>query len=293
MYCQSKEMSRQQDKEILTIQKELGKLKTAPSLKEAILEGLHAILDHTEYDLHEDSHPLLFDDAHSSLLKKQSSIGWEYFMKGFLAKEWGILQGQYYQYKQMNSWKYTSERWVVQLLCLLHSFRQTMWQLRNASIHGGTTALMGRVLRQRLVRDVRELYSRDRCHLSLTDRDLFKLPLQYRLKQGNQHLLLWTKQAFLIFNHYKEVKIESAQQMRITEWLQTWDDSEHSQTLLQDSMNNLNIAATPNVLSTAVPQTTHKEQLAITNWLKSWGDRSCTETVDTTTVTSTVDLSKH
>jgi hypothetical protein len=119
MYCQEQEeMSIQQDKELLTIKKELGKLKTAPSLKEAILEGPHAILDHTEYELDENSNPLLFDDAHSCLLQKQSAIGWEYFMKGFMTKEWGIIQGQYYQYTQLNSRTYTSKQWVVHLLTI-------------------------------------------------------------------------------------------------------------------------------------------------------------------------------
>ena len=151
------------------------------------------------------------------------------------------------------------------------------------------------MLRQRLIREVRELYSRDRYHLSLVDRDLFKLPLRYRMKQGNQHLLLWTKRAFLVFKHYKEEELEAAQQTRITEWLETWDATERTQTLLQDGSNNLNFTSTSRTQSIEVPQTTRKEQLAITNWLKSWGDRRCTETVETTNtnVNSSVNLSPH
>ncbi len=179
MYCRSDEMSQQRDKELLTIKKELTKLKTAPSLQEAILEGLHCILDQTEYDLHPKSHSALFDEAHSCLLGRQASIGWEYFLKGFITKEWGIIQGQYYKLQSLNNRKYTPNRWVVQVLYLLHSFRKSMWTIRNASIHGGPTPLLGKVLRQRLVRDVRTLYAKNRSHLSLADKEIFKLPLQY------------------------------------------------------------------------------------------------------------------
>jgi hypothetical protein len=79
-------------------------------LKVAILEGISCVLDETEYDLHEDSHPLFFSDSHSRLLEQQSKIGWEYFLKGFIVKEWGYIQGQYYLSRDLNQMKYNSKR---------------------------------------------------------------------------------------------------------------------------------------------------------------------------------------
>ncbi len=80
--------------------------------------------------------------------------------------------------------------------------------------------MSGKVFRQKLIRDVRKLYEMDRSALSLQDTSIFKLPIRYRLKQGNQHLLLWTKRAQLTFEHYTEEAIDTSQQSRITEWLQ-------------------------------------------------------------------------
>jgi hypothetical protein len=82
-------MCKQRNIELPNITKELQKMKTAPSMKEAILEGLKCVINETEYDLHEDSHLLLFSEAHLYMLEKQKRIGWEYFLKGFVVKEWG------------------------------------------------------------------------------------------------------------------------------------------------------------------------------------------------------------
>jgi hypothetical protein len=100
-------------------------------------------------------------------------------MKGFLVKEWGYIQGKYYSSMKLNSRKYTSNRWVVRVLTLLNNFRHSIWTLRNAAIHGGPTALTCRALQTRLICDVKELYSRDKSNLSLSYKNIFKLPLHF------------------------------------------------------------------------------------------------------------------
>jgi hypothetical protein len=69
MYCHSDEMCILRDAELASFVKELRNLKTAPSLREAILEGIYCVLHETEYDLHEKSNPLLCTAAHTRLLE--------------------------------------------------------------------------------------------------------------------------------------------------------------------------------------------------------------------------------
>jgi hypothetical protein len=88
-------------------------------------------------------------------------------------------------------------------------------------LHGGYSDAQGSALITRLLREVHLLYNKDRSRLSLADRQLFHLPKSYRLKQGNQQLLLWTKQAHLTFDIYDE-NIDGPQQTYITDWLQSW-----------------------------------------------------------------------
>jgi hypothetical protein len=98
----------QRKEELTTLTKGLDKLKMAPLLKEAILEGLQYALGETKYELHENSYSLLFDEAHTTLLRKQNKVGWEYFIKGFVVEEWGYIQGLYYSYRKLHPMKYTS-----------------------------------------------------------------------------------------------------------------------------------------------------------------------------------------
>jgi hypothetical protein len=104
-------------------------------------------------------------------------------------------------------------------------------------------------------------------------------------------LLLWTKRAFLIFHRYEEIDIDPHQQQKITEWLQMWEAPAHTETALPERVLDINSNLIEHPPPETIPKTTHIEQMEITNWLKSWGDRHCAETVDSTSVQSTVDLS--
>jgi hypothetical protein len=158
------------------------------------------------------------------LLDHQQCIGWEFFLKGFLAKEWRYIQGSYYKFLQVNPRKYSPDRWVLQVMMLLHQYRHDLWMMRNASLHGGEDVLYGKALRDRLLTEVKELYARDRSLLSISDKDVFKLPLSYRRKQGNQQLQLWVSHAHIIFDRVDET-IPRYQQVPITEWLTNWTEN--------------------------------------------------------------------
>jgi hypothetical protein len=95
--------------------------------------------------------------------------------------------------------------------------------LWNASLHGGFDKLHGNLLRSRLLEEVKYFYSRNRDGLSLSDKDMFKLPLAYRKKQGNQQLMLWVKHAAMVFDSVEE-NISQQQQLSITDWLTDWTD---------------------------------------------------------------------
>jgi hypothetical protein len=52
---------------------------------------------------------------------------------------------------------------------------------------------------------------------------MFKLPLSYRQKQGNQQLMLWLTHAYIVFDRVEE-QVSKQQQVQITEWLTNWSD---------------------------------------------------------------------
>jgi hypothetical protein len=92
-------------------------MQTSPPLMEAILQGILCWEMATEYDLVGDSHPLLLNILHIWLLKHQSTIEWDKFLKGFITKDWGIIQGQYYRYQNLtHNRKFTRNSWIYNLL---------------------------------------------------------------------------------------------------------------------------------------------------------------------------------
>ncbi len=76
-------------------------MQTAPSLQEAILLGLFYWEDGTEFELDNESNRFLFNEAHTALLHSQMLIGWDKFAKGYIAKEWGYIQDQYYLHSKI------------------------------------------------------------------------------------------------------------------------------------------------------------------------------------------------
>jgi hypothetical protein len=107
------------------LDRDLHAMQTAPSLREAILQG-----DGTEYDLDQQSNKFLFNEAHTQLLRSQKCIGWDKFLKGYVAKEWGFIQEQYYTHAKLpRKRKHTRKNWVVHLLRSLHSYCHSIWTI--------------------------------------------------------------------------------------------------------------------------------------------------------------------
>ncbi len=164
-------------------------MKTSPPLLEAILQNILCWETSTEHELTAESHPSLFDIPHQQLLHKQNLIGWEKFLKGYLSKDWGVLQGQYYKQKQYsNNRKYTKNAWLHNLLLQLHYYRHGIWKVRNDTLHGGNTKEQKHLTRTHMLKEVKALYRKDRRRIPLRERVLFNLPLRFRLKQGQQQL---------------------------------------------------------------------------------------------------------
>jgi hypothetical protein len=105
MQCTSEILSKARSVGKEVLKKALIKMHTAPSLQEAILNGIYFWEDGTEYELDADSNKFLFDEAHTLLFESQQKIGWDKFLKGYVSKDWGYIQEQYYSHTQTVSGK--------------------------------------------------------------------------------------------------------------------------------------------------------------------------------------------
>jgi hypothetical protein len=278
MHCKSDilRQSRQQGKSVL--KKALQRIQTAPSLLEAIITGLTLWEDETEYELDEDSNKFLFNPMHLQLLERQNKLGWERFAKGFVVKDWGYIQSQYYLHeKKVKNKKFTKNGWVTQLLRLLHHYRQSVWKTRNQILHGGTNKEQRLFTRKQMQDVVRELYSKNCTQLPYAERHIFKLPLQLRLKQGSQQLKLWIQRVKLLFKTYSTAPITTTQQARITDWLYTGDRTSLPMTVTQDD-SDCDTIYTDTESAREITDTRYDHSKPnITNWLKSWSEEDSTQ----------------
>jgi hypothetical protein len=134
----------------------------------------------TEFELTAETHPLLFDIPHSQLLQNQHEIGWDKFVKGFLTKDWGILQGRYYRSQKLpNTRKFTRQVWMHNLLLQLHLYHHRIWMVQNETLHGGVTQAQKRVSSTHLINEVKVLYRKNRCRIPIREQSLFHLPLRF------------------------------------------------------------------------------------------------------------------
>jgi hypothetical protein len=200
-------------------------------------------------------------------------IGWEQFLKGYIAKDWGMLQGRYYRDQQLtHNRKFTKNSWTQNLLLQLHYYRHRIWMVRNETLHGGITKDQKALTRKHMLQEVKALYRKNRRRIPFQERSLFQLPLRFRLKQGRQQLQLWIKRTQLMFARYEEIPISKDQTNRITDWLSQWnlDDGVTSQNDTRATTSATRARAYSIDSETSAPRPSAK-QSDISNWLKSWG----------------------
>jgi hypothetical protein len=278
MHCKSDLLSQSRQKGKIVLKRALQRIHTAPSLLEAIITGLTFWEDETEYELDEDSNKFLFNPMHSQLLDRQNKIGWERFTKGFVAKDWGYIQVQYYLHeKKVKNKKFTKNGWVTQLLRLLHHYRHSVWKTRNQILHGGTNKEQRLFTCKQMQNIVRELYSRNRTQLPYAERHIFKLPLQLRLKQGSQQLKLWIQRVQLLFKTYYNTPTATPQQARITDWLQTGARTTLPMTVTQDESDSDTIYTDTASARETTERGFEHSSTNLTNWLKSWSEEESTQ----------------
>jgi hypothetical protein len=280
MQCRSDILATARTKGRERLDRDLYKMQTAPSLREAILQGIFCWEDGTEYDLDHESNKFLFNEGHTQLLQSQNSIGWDKFLKGYVAKEWGIIQEQYYTHANLpRTRKHTRKNWVVHLLTSLHSYRNSIWTIRNQIVHGGKTSDQREYTRKKMQQIVGRLYRKDRSAIPQRERNVFNLPLKLRKKQGNHQLELWIKRTKLLFETYTDVPIRNDQQRNITHWLQEWGHQPKEITMSNMILDyHTKEDSQRDIVSIDEEDDgearTKFSQMNITNWLKSWGSNN-------------------
>ena len=129
---------------------------------------------------------------------EQHLLGMLALEKGYTSKMWVIMQEEWHNSHGSN--RSFSGIWQKKFIMALHKYTYNLWKKRNTFIHG--EELKGNRKRQhKLCKErVSQLYAMDRSILSQKEREVFKLPLSIRHKQGLEGIALWINTTETIFD---------------------------------------------------------------------------------------------
>ena len=175
------------------IRKWLKRQDTAPVLISIIIRILYkATQDKTE-ELGEWNFTNERDEASlRAIVDDQEEIGWSNFFKGRMAKEWGVVQGQYYNtldLPESQAYK-TGVWWTANLIRQITYFSLNQWQIRNDFLHKEKVETVYNQERSELRKRMRWWY-RQESKMSRAMKKYFKKTFLERGKECNQNLACW------------------------------------------------------------------------------------------------------
>ena len=185
------------------LSKTLKKYDTYPG----IIKVLQSILQREDADkqlIKELTNPItLVDTILAQAVEKQLQIGLKALAKGLVTRKWATVQQMWCS---TAGYRYDGQKWPKVLIMSLQTYTRAMWIHRNTILHGKTIIENNEILKYKCKMRIKELYKRSRLNLTLEDKKLFKLPLQYRMKGTAEGMLLWIERAEMVFQHKDQDK---------------------------------------------------------------------------------------
>lgn len=97
----------------------------------------------------------LSETPYRDVIRQQTSIGWDQFIRGKVSKEWDKMQ-QYYA--KSNGYEEESKGWMTRLIRLLATESFKLWEIRNGNRHGTDDATKALATEAQTQRELRMLY---------------------------------------------------------------------------------------------------------------------------------------
>ena len=210
--CTNKRMQEERKKATQTLSAGLRSINTYPGCISVIIMGLLTSfaepIQNTE--LPQTYKDLLLQDAAT----EQYELGNKAMNRGMISLKWEIVQAEWCQ--EIGA-RHNPQRWSTKLVRLIHSFMKSIWATRNNLLHGENSSEAIEIRKAKCRERIKTLYKVSRKHLSLKEKKIFQLPLQYRLKGSIAGMTLWIDRAEMLYQHTL-TQSEIKQQQLITWW---------------------------------------------------------------------------
>jgi hypothetical protein len=152
----------------------------------------------------------------------QNTIGWNQLVKGRITKEMRKVMDNHYQKLNLNTRRYTGERWCKLLIKNIWQVILQLWKQRNEIIHDLVSASQLSKTQERLATRVHKCYEW-KDTLTLADRERIFYTDANQLLQEDQRLIkAWIQVAERIIKTAKKENKKSNNSRRILESFVQW-----------------------------------------------------------------------
>ena len=144
-----------------------------------------------------------------SAIETQSTIGWNHFFKGLLAKQWGDIQGQYYitersqPHHQLKKY-HDKAWWTANMIKQTVYIALNAWQIRNDKLHENKKQDEYNTERDRLLTLVKTWYDLEGEFGDTDQRRHFSKSYLDRKNSTNTALQQWTRAISSTYTYMKK-----------------------------------------------------------------------------------------
>jgi hypothetical protein len=155
-------------------------------------------------------------------IRQQNKIGWYHLYKGRMAQAMTQFMEVHYRNLNVETKRYTGERWGKMLVKNIWNTVLQMWENRNEIIYGKRTHEAQRTDRQRLQHRVQKFYDM-RGTLDSSDREkIFYKDMEEILNEDSRYIKAWLKLAQRAFSAAKKEYAKPRTEQKFMEQYFAW-----------------------------------------------------------------------
>ena len=182
--CPSAERKNHQEDLVKNLNKALHLYHTDPQLHKILTEGLQAWFHCTTLQFTD------YPEKYQRLIQQQNQLGWRQLFSGRFSREWSTLQHAHLQHHSLVTSRTTGHLWTVAAISSLWKSWSTMWESRNAKVHGHDASTRNKMRRESAIAELEMYYAKQNDMLPV-DRNFFMDSAMEHSQKPTHYLVNW------------------------------------------------------------------------------------------------------
>jgi hypothetical protein len=150
-------------------------------------------------------------------ITKQNNIGWDHFVRGRIAIEWGYLINRHLKEKNILPEEMDAEIWGAKLISINWKYVLEMWKLRNGEEHGTDAVTIEKKKKERLMAEILYLQE-ENMDVNIRDANWLLEDADILMENDSNCLEIWVNGARILGKiNQKERKVRQRNRQKISQ----------------------------------------------------------------------------